>query len=239
MIRKLATHAALTDGDYEALRGLPHVVRSIETGSYLVQEGETSPDHVVLLSGYAYRHKTTSMGGRQIVSLQIPGEAVACSSLFFDAVDHSTQALTPIEAVFIPRAVFRELVEKSATIGHAILLMTLIEASISTEWLLNLGRRDAKARVAHLLCEFAARLDAAGLSDGKRYDLPLTQEQLGDALGLTPVHINRTLKKLRADGLLVLSNKTFSLPLRAEVHRVADFTGEYLRIDQPRGVADG
>ena len=233
MMRKFDTHAELSDDDRHALAALPFTLHARAAGTYLAREGQVSDMHIVLLSGYAYRHKLTGTGARQIVSLQIPGEAVACSSLFFDPADHSTQALTAIDAAFIPKQAFRDIVLSRPAIGHAILLMTLIEGGIANEWMLNLGRRSAKVRVAHLLCEFAARIDAAGLSDGTDYDLPLTQEQLGDALGLTPVHVNRMLRELGTDGLVVRSGRQMTFPDRPALEQLADFDGAYLRM-QPR-----
>lgn len=235
MVRKLGTHAALTDADRQALAGLPHTIRTYEAGTFLAREGEAANEHIVLLSGYTFRHKTTCFGGRQIVSMQLPGETIACSSLFFDATDHSTQALTAIRAAVIPRLAFRDLVRSSAAISHALLMMALIEAAIGNEWLLNIGRREAKARVAHFLCEFAARVDAAGLATGEQYELPFTQEQMGDALGLTSVHVNRTLKALRESEFIEQIGRKMSFPDRKALARVADFSGDYLRVDQPRG----
>ncbi len=235
MVRKLGTHAALTEDDREALAQLPYTVRTYDAGTFLAREGEAGSEHIVLLSGYTFRHKTTCFGGRQIVSMQLPGETIACSSLFFDVTDHSTQALTPIQAATISRIAFRNLVRGSATISHALLMMALIEAAIGNEWLLNIGRREAKARVAHFLCEFAARVEAAGLATGGNYELPFTQEQMGDVLGLTSVHVNRTLKALRDSGLIEQIGKRVTFPDWKALARMADFSGEYLQFDQPRG----
>lgn len=239
MVRKLGSHATLTDDDLRRLRALRYEVRSVARNAYLIREGDRNRDHVVLLSGYAFRHKTTSLGGRQVVSLQIPGEAISCSNLYFDSADHNTQALTGITAAYFPRDQFRDLVCSSAAICHAMLMMTLIEASVADEWLLNLGRRPAKARLAHLLCEFTARVDAAGLTDGSGYLLPLTQEQIGDALGLTPIHVNRMLRELREDGLIVQAGRHISFPDRRAIARTADFRDDYLRLRQPRGAGYG
>ena len=235
MVRKLGTHAALTEDDRGALAHLPYTMRTYDAGAFLAREGKSSSDHIVLLSGYTYRHKTTCFGGRQIVSMQLPGETIACSTLFFDATDHSTQALTPIQAAAIPRIAFRDLVRRSAAISHALLMMALIEAAIGNEWLLNIGRREAKARVAHFLCEFAARVEAAGLATGRQYELPFTQEQMGDALGLTSVHVNRTLKALRESGLIEQTGRRMTFSDRQALAQMADFSGEYLQVNQPRG----
>lgn len=108
----------------------------------------------------------------------------------------------------------------------------LVDASIYREWVVNIGRRDAKARIAHLLCEFAARQKAAGLGDGTICHLPMTQEQLGDAVGLTPVHVNRTLKALVEDGVIQRSKRDISFADSARVRAVGDFSELYLHFDQ-------
>src|SRR6185295_170205 len=116
-----------------------------------------------------------------------PGEAIDLQNIFLDEADHSVQMLTRGEVAFVPRAQLQALVRTRPAIANAVLIATLVEASIFREWVLNIGRRDSRARLAHVLCEFAIRLDAAGLADALGYELPMTQEQLADALGLTPV----------------------------------------------------
>ena len=235
LVSKLGMHAELSDDDRAALLALPHTTRTLDAGAFIVREGQRSDEHIVLVSGYAYKHKLTAEGTRQIISIHIPGEALACSSLFLDVVDHNTQALTAAKAAFIPRSAFRKLVSSHPAIAHAILMITLIEASIMGEWLLNIGRRDARARVAHLLCEFGARLDAAGRSGEGLYELPMTQEQLGDALGLTSVHVNRMLKVLRADGLIERDGRRINFLRWDALRKVGDFSDTYLHLDQSRG----
>jgi CRP-like cAMP-binding protein len=235
MIRKFEMHTRLTDGDRAALASLPVSVRSAKAGTTLVKEGQQAQSYTVLLSGYAYRYKVAADGGRQVVSIQIPGEGLACASLFFDEVDHTTEALTGVEAAFFDRPAFRALVRSNAAISHSLLLMTLIEVSIANEWQLSLGRRDAKARVAHLLLELAAKLDAAGLANGGEYDLPLTQMQLADTLGLTPIHVNRKLNELRNEGLVDYDRGRFRLTGRDRLVRIADFSDTYLRLGEPKG----
>lgn len=110
-------------------------------------------------------------------------------------------------------------------------LETLAEGSIFREWIANIGRRDARSRVAHLLCEIAVRLQSAGLITGNRYELPMTQEQLGDATGLTPVHVNRTLQKLHGDGLITRDKRSITIENWKALSGVADFNPGYLHLD--------
>lgn len=234
MVRQLGRHAVLNDDDRHALAGMPFVRRMVNMGQHLVRAEEVACDHIVLLSGYAHQHKIASAGGRQIVSIRMPGEAVSWTCLFFDRVDYSAQALTPIEAAVVRRDVLRDLIAARPAVSKAILMATLADAAISTEWLLNIGRRSAIARVAHLLCELAVRMDSAGLSNGISYQIPLTQEQMGDILGLTAVHVNRMIKQLAESGLITRTGRCIQFPDRARLARVAGFDGRYLSMSVPQ-----
>jgi CRP-like cAMP-binding protein len=133
-------------------------------------------------------------------AVHIPGDALDFQNLFLDVSDHSLQMLTRAEVAFVTIRDLQVLARERPAVGHAILVKILVEASIFREWVLNVGRRDATTRVAHLLCELGVRLDAEGLAEDYGYELPMTQEQLADAVGLTSVHVNRTLKALEAKG---------------------------------------
>lgn len=230
MVRKLAQHSLLDEHDREGILSLPHTVRILEPSSYTVREGDPPQGCAVLLSGYAFRQKVTSDGARQIVAIHIPGEALDLQHLFLDVADHSVQTLSRAEVAFIPRAALQELMRVRPAVRHAILVSILVDASIFREWVLNVGRRDARTRMAHLLCEVAVRLEAQGLAAEYRYELPMTQEQLADAVGLTPVHVNRTLKSLEADGLITRNRRQVSFPDWQRMREVADFTQRYLHL---------
>lgn len=238
LVRKLETHAPLVDADREALLALSYTRRTLEPASYLVREGDLPDRCGVLLSGFAYRQKHTGDGLRQIVALHIPGEAVDFQNLFLDVADHSVQMMTRGDVAFVPRAEFQELIKTRASISHAILINILIEGSIFREWVLNVGRRDARSRMSHLLCEFAIRMQAQGLASVDGYELPITQEQLADALGLTAVHVNRTLKSLEASGLILRNKRSIRFPSWERMREVADFNQRYLHLE-PQHSGDG
>ena len=229
MVRQLGRHAELSDDDRRALAGVPFVRRKLNMGHYLARAGDQACEHIVLQSGYAHQHKIASAGGRQIVSIRMPGEAVSWTCLFFDRVDYSAQALTPIEAAVVQRDALRDLIAARPAVSKAILMATLIDAAISSEWLLNIGRRSAIARVAHLLCELAARMDTIGLADGASYQVPLTQEQMADILGLTGVHVNRMMKQLTESGVIARHGRCIQFPDRDRIARIAGFDARYLR----------
>ena len=230
LLRKLETHSVLTDEDRQAVLALPYTLRSLEAQAYTLREGEKPTHCAVLLSGFAYRQKLTSSGSRQILALHIPGEALDFQNLLIDESDHNVQRLTGGQLALIPREELQVLARSRAGISHAILVTILVEAAIFREWVVNVGRRDARARLAHVLCEFAIRLDAQGLAEEYGYELPMTQEQLADVLGLTPVHVNRTIKTLEAEGLIARKGRSLSFPDWQRMQDVGDFNQRYLHL---------
>jgi CRP-like cAMP-binding protein len=232
MLRKFETRARLDDGDREAVLSLPYRLQTVEPAVYLVREGERPERSCVILEGFAFRHKVTVEGARQIVSVHIPGDFIDLEAALLNVADHNVQALTRCELAFIPRAAIRELIIAHSRVASAMWIDTLIDGAIFREWVVNVGRRDARSRIAHLLCEFARRLEAAGLAEEYNYELPMTQEQLADATGLTPVHVNRVLMALAREGLIERNKRHIRIPDWERLRRVAGFSELYLHLDQ-------
>jgi CRP-like cAMP-binding protein len=228
MVRTLESQAHLQPEDCAALLALSFTSKMLRPDAYVVREGHRPTHCSILLSGFAYRQKTHTDGGRQILSLHLPGDMLDLQNLFLDVSDHNVQTMTRSEVAFIPRSELVEIFYARPAIGKAILLSLLVEASILREWLLNVGRRDARARLAHLLCEFASRQAGGGEIGDEEYEMPMTQEQLADALGLTPVHINRTLRTLEEDGLFIRDKRSFRFPEWERLQQVAGFSRSYL-----------
>jgi CRP-like cAMP-binding protein len=232
LVRALALRSPLTEADRDAIRGLPHTVHTLDPASYIVREGEHPHKCGVLVSGFAFRQKVTGTGARQILSIHIPGDAVDFQNIFLDVSDHNVQLLTRSQVAFVPREALQTLVREYPRIGTAVFVKSLIEASIFREWVVNVGRRSARERIAHLLCELGSRLDAMGLTEEYGYELPMTQEELGDAVGLTPVHVSRTLKELAADGLITRSKRSIAFPNWRAIRDAGDFYERYLHLEQ-------
>lgn len=233
MIDTFGLHAPVPLEDRAAMLELPYVSRFFEAGSYLVRDGDISDHCGVLVSGLAYRHKVSGEGLRQIVSILIPGEMFDLQCLYLETADHNVQTLMRSEVITIPRAALRNIAADRPFVAQAFVASLLVELAAAREWMLNIGRRDARARLAHFLCELAVRLNRQGFSPGQSYTLPMTQEQLGDATGLTAVHINRTLKVLIREGLLSYVKYRIIIPDIEELARVADFNSRYLHMNLP------
>jgi CRP-like cAMP-binding protein len=232
MVRRLSLREDLSQADREAILTLPFSRRRLTAGQYLVWDGDRPQNSCLLISGYAYRQKEAGNGGRQIISIHMKGDIVDLQNSLLGVADHSVQMLTTAEVAIIPVQSIRDLASSHPRVGMAMWYETLVEASIFREWVLNIGRRDARTRIAHLLCEFAMRLQTAELGPRTAYDLPMTQEQLADAVSLTSVHVNRTLMKLEEQGLITRTRRLISIVDWDELMKVADFQPRYLHLDR-------
>lgn len=233
MVSKLSLWGALGDDDREAILALPVTRRMLDPGQYIVWDGDTPRNSCMLISGYAFRHKVAGSGGRQILSIHMKGDLVDLQNSLLGVADHNLQMFTAGEIAMIAVEDMRNIAFTRPNVGMAMWHETLVEGSIFREWVLNIGRRDARTRIAHLLCEFALRLEVAELGGQTRYELPLSQEQLGDAVSLTPVHVNRMLMSLAADGLISRNKRTISIGDWKELAKVGDFDPRYLHLRQP------
>jgi CRP-like cAMP-binding protein len=230
LLRQLEQFTSLPEDDRKLVCDLPYRIRRLDAGSYLVREGDLPTHCTVLVSGYAYRQKVTGEGSRQIMAICIPGDAVDLQNMFLNVSDHSVQLLTQCKVADVPREAMQQLVLTRPAVGTAIIELTLVEASILREWVVNVGRRDARARIAHVLCEFAVRLESRGLLTDHGFELPMTQEQLADATGLTSVHVNRVLKGLEADGLINRRRRHIHFDNWRALQDAGDFSRRYLHI---------
>jgi len=228
LVRRWSAYAELAPDDRDAVLALPFTRKSFAKDGYIVREGQQSRECALILSGFAFRQKLIRNGGRQIISIHIPTEFVDLQNSLLGVADHSVQSLGPSEVALVPRSAILSLRETRPAIGLAMWTETLIDSSIFREWVVNVGRRDSKARIAHLLCELAVRLDRISGAKGGAYDFPLTQEQLADATGLTPVHTNRTLQTLRKNGLIELNGRSLKVLDWAGLREAGDFDELYL-----------
>ena len=231
LIRKLSQRSPLGAPETEALLGLPFRVRMVERGTYLVRDGDKADHCTLLLSGFAYRSKIAGNGARQILSVHLRGDLLDLQNSLLERSDHNVQALTRVDVASIPHRALLDVAGKYQKVALALWRDTLIDASIFREWILNVGQRNARQRIAHLFCELALRQEAAGLCDGPSYMWPMTQEQIGDATGLTSVHVNRTLQGMRRDGLIHTGNQSVVIADWRGLQAAGDFSSRYLHGD--------
>jgi CRP-like cAMP-binding protein len=231
LVARLNYRVKLDEADRAAILALPFKMKMIERNHFVVREREQATHSCLMLSGYSVRSKLVGTGGRQIVAIHMKGEMVDLQNSLLQVADHSVQMLTPSKIALIPRQEVVRLTTERPNVAHAMWMDTLVDGSIFREWVTNVGRRDARTRIAHLLCEFALRLKVAGLGANNEYELPMSQEQLGDATGLTPVHVNRTIKLLEAEGLIERANpRSIHIGDWRKLTEVGDFDSNYLHL---------
>jgi len=231
LVKRWEKFVAFSEADRAALLSLPYRPRSLGRDQYIVREGEHPQNCCLMLQGFAYRHKVTGEGARQIISIHMPGEFVDLQNSLLGTADHNVQTLTKSEVALVPQTALQDLMARHPAVARAMWIDTLIDSSIFREWVVNVGRRDAQTRVAHLLCELLMRMDLAGLTQEAGYDLPVTQAQLADATGLTSVHVNRVLKALREAGLIALDMRSLRILDLQRLEQVGDFNELYLHHD--------
>lgn len=208
---------------------LLEALQRTRSGEDLISEGDAVDSVRLVLSGWLCRYKTLEDGRRQIVNFIFPGESCDAHAFLMPAIDHSIATMTPVVYAEIKRAHFESLVANHRSLAEAFLCETLVNAAIQREWAINLGRRVALERVAHLFCEIE-RLRPVGMVDGNSCVMPITQTDLADATGLSVVHLNRTLQELRASGLIVLRERTLTINDLGALKNAALFSPSYLQL---------
>jgi CRP-like cAMP-binding protein len=207
--------------------------RSVRDGHDLASQGRASGMLTVLLQGLACRYKDLPDGRRQIIAFQFPGDIVDVHGFVMGRLDHAIGALTACQVTVMGHDTLTGLIEKHPQIGLALWRESMIDAAIAREWIVNLGQRGAYERMAHLLCEAAYRQRSGGLVEGDRCSFPLTQSEISDALGLSVVHVNRVLQRLRKEGLITLRAGQLTVHDPAGLMAAGGFEPSYLQPSVP------
>jgi CRP-like cAMP-binding protein len=232
-IAKIETRDRLTVEEKATLCSLPQkLVRTAARGR-IVEEGEQPTHACMVLEGIVYRSKVAANGRRQIISFHVAGDMVDLQTVLFKVADHTIETVRNAAIVLIPHHAILKAAEDYPALARAFWYDTLLDASIQREALLNVGRRDARSRTAHLFCELAVRLKRIGLVDGGSFELPLTQGDLADALGVTPIHTNRVLAKFRSQGLIAFNGRSVTIHDWRALAAIGDFDATYLHLEGP------
>ena len=206
-------------------------MREIAPRRDLIREGDAPRFVYLILEGWGCRYKSLPDGRRQIVSFFIPGDFCDLNVYVLKEMDHNIGAITPIRVAHITRDDMDALTEGHPRITQALWWHELVSVAIQREWTLNVGQRTAYERIGHLIVELFFRLRTVGLTEGQSFSFPLTQSDIAEATGLTSVHVNRTMKELRADGLLEIDRQRVTLPDLARLMDVTMFNPTYLHLD--------
>lgn len=230
LIRKLEVFAPLSDVERDAVSALAGQTRSYSPREDVIRQGDRTEHVNLLLEGFACRYKTLEDGRRQILSFFVPGVICDLNVFILERMDHSIGALSPCVFGAIHRRQVDELIDRQPRITRALWWCTLVGEATAREWLLNVGQRSAYERAAHLFCELYWRLGVVGLVRDGTFDFPVTQTELGDALGLSAVHVNRTLQELRRDGLISTQGRELTVLDVEGLERAAMFDPSYLHL---------
>jgi CRP-like cAMP-binding protein len=225
---RLSGYAPLDDADVGLLAKACRNVRDVPAGHHLIMEGDKPDPVFVILEGWACGYKILPDGGRQILAFMLPGDFCDIHIAVLRAFDHSIVTITAAKVATLPRAQMEALVEAGPTISRAFWWSQLVDQSVLRAWIVSMGRRTAKERVAHLMCELYIRMRNIGLATDDRCEMPLTQIVIADAVGLTPVHVNRVLKSLRLEKVMELSSGSLTISDPVRLAQIAGFDENYL-----------
>jgi CRP-like cAMP-binding protein len=255
MIRRMEQFSRFSDEDRLLLEDLTSKRQRIyQPGEDIVREGEHSPDIHIVLSGLACRYKLLENGTRQIMAFLVPGDPCDSEIFILKAMDHSIGALAPSLIASSPHRliassphrliasvagdVMKDMLLHRPGIALAFWWSTLQDEGILRERIIDEGRRDAYSRIAFMICEVLLRMRAVGVIRDESFEFPITQADLADATGLTPVHVNRMLQRLREEGLIEVKNRVWTVLDTEGLKKVARFDPNYLHLDRAKDEPD-
>jgi CRP-like cAMP-binding protein len=230
---RLLLRSALTPDEQRAILSLVGETQRVAARRDIVSPDEVVTSACLVARGLVARYDQMLDGRRQITSFYIPGDMCDLHSVVAPKASWSITAVSPATIIRISHNELRELCIRSPAIGLAFWRDGTADASVFAKWVGNLGRKNAKARIAHVMCEMGMRTEAAGLGTRTSFELRATQEQLGEATGLTPVHVNRTLQEIRGQGLLTFRNGQVEISDWDALTSLAEFCPDYLMLEGP------
>ncbi|MGE0008957.1 MAG: Crp/Fnr family transcriptional regulator [Parvibaculaceae bacterium] len=232
-LAKIQRYGQVSEAEKAFLKRIVMHLHKYGPGQEIAAQGMSPPESCLVTSGFAGRIKTLSGGRRQILSLQVPGDFCDLQGFLLKEIDHSIEALSQCEIAKVPHSAIADITERFPRLTRALWWDTAVDAAVQREWMTSMGCRSAYEQIAHLLCEMLLRLQAVGWADSNSYDLPITQERLGDAFGLSTVHVNRTLQALRQNRLIVSEGARIIIPDVEALKKVAGFDPAYLTGQAP------
>ncbi|MDO9415850.1 Crp/Fnr family transcriptional regulator [Pararhizobium sp.] len=235
LLLNIESHDILQDSEKDALKSLFVKEDIFSEGKDLVVQGSRPAYSTLILEGFAARYKITADGLRQITALHVPGDFIDLHAFPLRLMDHGIVALSACRVTFADHGALKRVTENLPHLTRLLWLHTLIDGAIHREWIVSMGRKSKKAHLAHLICELYVRLGIVRRTDGTSFYFPLTQMEMADVLGISIVHMNRTIQSLRKDGLLVWINHTITIVDWPRLQEVAEFDPTYLNLSiEPR-----
>ncbi len=228
LTRKLASFVDLTPGDRAALEDLASGGRRFPAQTPILHQSDIPDSAILVLEGFACRYKFLTNGRRQITAYLLPGDLFDLDLEFRVPVDCALATMTVCRLAIVPRGDYEDLMRRRPRIARALRMAKLTEVATLREWVTNLGSRSGPERLAHFLCEMLLRLQKTGLASENQYSFPITQADLADTLGMSCVHVNRVLQKLRREGLIELSGRKLTILKPDGLSTLAEYDPSYL-----------
>ena len=223
----------MTANERAGVRAMPLKQKEVDVGEEIAREGDEPTQCCLVVRGFLQPYSILRTGERQMLSIHVDGDIPDLQGLHLRTMDHTLAAVGRSTIALISHEDMHEVLRNSPRLIYLFWRDSLIDAAVARAWIRVMGGQLAHDQLAHLLCEIYVRLDVVGLTKGSSCDMPLTQGQLGEALGLTNVHINRTLKSLRAEGLVELKNRRLTILNWDGLKEAAQFDPAYLNLREP------
>jgi CRP-like cAMP-binding protein len=231
-LKKLRKRTEISAEEERAIRNAVAETRRLRSDEVVIRSGEPLQSSMMLLNGWMARSKDLQSGDRQVTELHVAGDFADLHSFTLKCLDHDVVTLTDCTVAIVPHERIKDLTERYPHLARVYWFATNVDAAIHREWALSLGQRSALSRMAHLFCELHARLEVVGKARDHGYELPLTQRELSECLGLTVVHANRTIQELRRRGLVELENRQLTILDSKALKGIAEFDDSYLYLDR-------
>lgn len=230
-LARLTRRSVLDAAEIEAILSLPTTQHHVRANHDIVRLGEVVDHTCLIIDGLVGRFGQTSAGERQIIALHIPGDMADLHSAVMPRVTAPLQALTACTVTHVPHEAIRDVANRFPTIAQALWRDCMVDFAVMSQWLLSIGRRPAKARLAHLICEMSLRYEQIGAKTSEGFVFPATQHHIGDALGLTPVHVNRMFRALKQEGLIDISGRVITIRDSEGLAAISEFDRGYLQLE--------
>jgi CRP-like cAMP-binding protein len=226
----LLARGTLSSEERAMLRAMARTPVTMEAGEDLVKQGERPTFSCLIVDGFAWRYKLLPGGGRQVSAVHVPGDFVDLHSFLLERMDHAVGALSPCRIAHFPHADLQTVTERFPNLTRLLWQQTLIDAAQHREWMVSLGRRDAVGRLGHLFCELYIRLSVVHLARNMQFDLPLSRTEMSDILGITSVHVTRSLMALQRLGLVAVERRRVHIVNWPGLVEISDFDPTYLQL---------
>ena len=231
-VKKLRVRDDVSAREETVLRSAVSHVINVGKGAAFVKANVPLTESNILIDGLVCRYRDMANGGRQVTELHVPGDFVDLHSFPLQRLDHNILALAPSRIAVVPHDALRRITETEPHLTRLLWLATAMDAAIHREWMVSIGRRSASARIAHVFCELYERFRVVGLTSGLRYPLAVTQIDLAECLGLTNIHVNRTLRELRLQKLVTFRRRLVVIDDLPALQALAEFDSNYLFLDK-------